>query len=329
MATPRKRQDAQPEVPEEDFSVSNWATEPEQASPEPVPERVPLPGDEEEPIEEVLKRCQQAYEERTRRVTAAYGIRKIRMPPGPYAIAHFGDDHLDDDGCDIAAYRAALRVVSATTGFYGGAVGDILNNWPDSSRLAQLYGHQRATIDDGWRLAEWSMRAIPWIYRVLGNHDLWNRGRTIIGLLSRGAKIGHMAPDEIRIELLSPGTEPVRLWARHDFKGNSIWNPAHGPMRASKLDGWGDIYIAGHRHEWVTHCEEGPDGRVRWALRARGFKRHDSYARSAGFAEQQYGDTVCTVVDPTLAHPYERVRVHLDVNEAAQHLTWLRKRAGF
>jgi hypothetical protein len=310
---------------DDDLSITRWSTDEERAAG--GFSVVGLDGDQEEPIEAVLARGEKAFAERARRMRALNVPRRLRLPPGPYAIAHFGDDHLDDDGCDLAAYRAAIRIVATTPHFYGGAVGDLLNNWPDGGRLAALHGQQHATVDDGWRLARWSMHACRWIYRVLGNHDLWGRGGTILRLLAEGAQIGLMAPDEVRLELESPGVErPLRIHVRHDFRGNSMWNPAHGPMRAAKLDPWADVYVAGHRHEWVTHCEEGPDHAVRWALRARGFKFHDSYARGLGHFEQQHGAVVSTVVDPTHPHPFERVRIHLDVEEAAEHLGWLRRR---
>lgn len=311
-------------------TVETWTDVPKAPAPVSTFHKVPVAGDDEEPIEALLDRSEAAFREKARKATAYYTPRRLEMPPGPYAIAHFGDDHLDDDGCDLPAYREAIGIVAKTPGFYGGAVGDLLNNWPLSGRLAELYGHQHATIDDGWRLAKWSMQSIPWVYRVLGNHDLWGRGGTIIRLLSDGCKIGIMAPDEVRVELKSPGIpEPLRIHVRHDFRGSSIWNPAHGPMRASKLDPWADIYVAGHRHEWVTHCEEGPDKRIRWSLRSRGFKHFDSYARGLGLHDHQYGQVVTTVVDPAHKHPHERVRVYLDVGEAAEVLTWLRHRRGF
>jgi hypothetical protein len=159
--------------------------------------------------------------------------------------------------------------------------------------------------------------------------NCWRDGASLLTRMSEKTDVAMIAPDDIRLEILSPDGAPCRIHARHDFPGNSMWNPAHAPMRASKLDGWGDIYIAFHRHIWVDHREECADGRVRWALRARGFKRFDDYARSKGFPEQQHGEILVTVHDPANQHPGERVRVHLDVEEAAETLTWLRKRRGY
>jgi hypothetical protein len=309
---------------DDDLAIARWGDEPKSS---PGFDVVRNDGEEEEPIEAVLARAEASFKEKARRTAALRTPRRIRMPPGPYAIAHFGDDHLDDDGCDVASYRAAVRIVAQTPHFYAGAVGDILNNWPRTGRLTQEHADQHTTADDGWRLARWSMQSLRWCYRVLGNHDLWNNGAVILKLLAEGCQIGLLAPHEAKLELESPGVaRPLRLHVRHDFKGHSMWNPAHGPMRASKLDNWGDIFISGHRHEWVTHVEEGPDNGVRWALRARGFKRFDEYALEQQFSDQRHGQVVCTVVDPGHPHPFERVRIHLDVAEAAEHLGWLRRR---
>lgn len=284
--------------------------------------------EEERPIEDLLVEVEERYRRHAVQAEAAARPQRVHVPAGPYAIAHVGDPHLDDDGCDWPALRRMVRVVASTPSMYAGNVGDNVNNWV--GRLAEQYEHQHITGDEGWRLAEWLFSAVPWVYCLWGNHDLWRRGGTILRLLAERAGVGGpIGAHEIRLEVVSPGvSEPHRVHVRHDFKGSSIWNPVHGNVRASKLDPWADVYVCGHRHEWGTHVEEGPDGRVRWAIRARGYKRHDDYARRLGFSEQTHGETVCTVIDPSHRHPYERVRVHLDVEEAAEHLRWLRRRAG-
>ncbi len=307
--------------------ISRWDDAPRQGLPASLDFlRTPVPEDEERPIEELLAEQEARYLQAKRRAVTL-GVRQLQMPPGPYAVAHFGDPHLDDDGCDWPALRKAVAVVAKTKGMYAGNVGDVANNWV--GRLTALHGEQHATVDDAWRLARWLLDSVPWLYLVLGNHDQWNSGAQLYKRMVESCRIGLMAPDEVRLELVSPGSErPLRLHVRHDFSGKSIWSRVHGPLRASKLDGWGDVYVAGHRHEWATHMEEGADGRVRWMMRARGFKRFDAYARSLGFTEQQHGEVVTTLVDPAHKHPAERVRVFLDIEEAAEALTWLRQRRG-
>lgn len=506
-------------------------------------ELVEIPEDSESElsIEELIAR-QTAQFERAKARWKRFGARQVQMPPGPYAIAHFGDPHVDDDGCDWPALMRAIETVNKTEGMYAANGGDSSNRWVGF--LQKKYGDQQATRGDEDRLVEWLFCSTDWLYVILGNHDCivdtaevltrsgwrsrtevdvgddvfqynpatgrgewgpvlakverihrgemvrfdsdhiratmtpnhrvfhatpdgwgfapaetinssttllraapdscgefdsqlfsyasrhgefttpeptpdnfscrlagdfdtlstiqesatvrgwasrieprlgaltethylylekgsttelkagdisrvdyegvvwcltvehgnfmmregekphftgncWNSGAALLSSYAKRASIGVIAPDDVKVELLSPDGAPCKIHARHDFKGNSIWNPAHGPMRASKLEGWADVYIAYHRHIWVDHREECDDGVVRWCLRARGFKRFDDYARSKGFPEQQFGEVLTTVHDPAHPHPGERVQVFLDPGEAAEVLKWKRKRRGY
>lgn len=641
------RADSPRDGPPSDLRISRWDEAP---APKPRASLTvqPIPEDDEaeEPIEEAIERQCRVYERSRARATTV-GPRVVALSqPGPIALVHFGDPHLDDDGCNWPALRRAVEVVQRTPHMYAGNVGDTVNNWV--GRLVEKYAHQRATEDEGWRYARWLMQAVPWIYVVAGNHDChdaetealtrrgWLRydeitdedevlsldpetgrsewvpiesrivrdhdgemvrietlsisalvtpnhrvlhrarvgrndwsgwryctadsmpsraavpvsasssavgvdlsdeqialagwiltdgcisngrvsiyqskdgteiarlllalelnhsvrirrrdvqevcGRMLIGeplperswaltaeasrevmawlpkkgvlpdwahdlstrqfeilldaiiagdgcwdgssagaktcavlhgrkefldsvqavavqhgwyariavaresdyrlnlcrretlqfdratavsrethagtvwcltvkhgnfmvrrngaahfsgncwkgglhtlrLVSEGARIGLMAPDECRVELRWPGGESFRLHVRHDFKGSSIYNKTHGLQRSALWDGWGDLYVCGHRHEWAHQRTEYEDGRVRDLLRVRGFKHFDEYARSRQFYDHTHGQTITTILDPD-AHPADRVKVIVDVEEAADYLAWARRR---
>ncbi|HYF25979.1 MAG TPA: hypothetical protein VD931_09600, partial [Baekduia sp.] len=162
---------------------------------------------------------------------------------------------------------------------------------------------------------------------IAGNHDKWRGGMRTIRAVAEAcdASIGVLAPDDIRLELLSPSGATVRIHARHDHSGHSQWNPAHALKRTAAFGDWpADILCAFHRHTAVSHQEEF-GGRMQTYLRARWFKRFDSYARERGLVEQEHGTSITTIVDPG-ARPADRVRVRWDIEEAAEELTWLRKR---
>lgn len=285
------------------------------------------PGEGETPIDDLIADRRAVYL-RTREAWAARQQYQVAVHvPGPIAIAHVGDPHLDDDGCDWPELLRVLRVVASTPGMYGGSIGDVSNNWPLVGRLARLWGEQSSTIPDSLRLTRWYYRSIPWLYAVLGNHDRWNGGSQVVRYITHGAQIRVLARHFARLELLFPRGEPIRVEARHDFAGRSIWNRAHGPMRASKLDPWAHLYVGGHRHVWTSHDEEGADGVRRVALLVRGFKSCDDYAEEHQWQEHRYGHCGVTVLDP-LASPTERIRVIWDVEHAADYLAWLRQRAG-
>ena len=311
----------------DDLTISRWDAAPRGSNPSCGFNVVALPEDseQEEPIEQALKRQVEVYK-RTRAKAIAEGPRVIQLEsPGPIALVHFGDPHLDDNGCNWPAVLNAVETVARTPHMYAGNVGDTVNNWV--GRLISKYGHQQATIEDGWRYARWLMLACPWLYVVGGNHDQWNGGMPILQQLTRDARVGIMAPDECRLEIRWPGGKSLNVHARHDFKGNSIYNKVHGLQRAALWgQGWADLYVCGHRHEWAEQTTEYEDGRVRTLLRVRGFKHYDEYARSLNFYDHKYGQTLTTILDP-MAPPTDRVRVIVDVNEAAEILTWLRQRA--
>ncbi len=278
------------------------------------------------PIEELIE----ARRERFKRYDGKRKKKHIRdigvNIKGPIAITHFGDPHVDDDGCNWPKLLRCVEVVSQTPGMFAGNIGDTTNNWV--GRLQRLWAHQSTTLDEAVRLGHWLFHSVPWLYCVLGNHDKWNNGAQLLHYLTKGARIAAFCHNTARINLTFPKGNPIRIVARHDFKGSSIWNRAHGPMRESKLNPWGDIYISGHRHIWVSHHEEGTDGKPRWSLIVRGFKYHDEYAEDCGFYEHEHGEACTTIIDPTNPSPMERIKVVWDVDEAADMLNWKRAKAG-
>lgn len=245
---------------------------------------------------------------------------------GPIAITHLGDPHVDADGCNWPELVKAVETISKTEGMYAGNIGDTTNNWVGS--LQRLYAHQSTTYDEGVQLAEWLLTSVPWVYVILGNHDSWNNGGSLIRQILKNASVATATAGCARIELRFPKGDPIRIMARHDFKGSSTWNRAHGPMKAAKLDPWADVYVSGHKHHWVSHMNEGMDGKPKWSMTVRGYKWHDSFAEEHGFYEHELGSSCTTILDPT-AKPTERVKLVWDVEEAADLLRFYRKRAGY
>lgn len=123
-----------------------------------------------------------------------------------------------------------------------------------------------------------------------------------------------------------PGAKPVRMWAAHDFKGHSQYNPLHAQKKKHIFHGGqADIYIAGHRHHWALSEEEDEAGKVVHFGRARGYKFIDSYSDVLGHAGQDYGASIAYVIDPT-ADGVTRIRPFPCVQQAAEFLMFLRSR---
>lgn len=244
----------------------------------------------------------------------------------PIGILHFGDPHVDDDGCDIALLEEHARLVRETPGLYGANVGDTTNNWV--GRLAKLYAQQSTTAAEGWRLAEWFVEEVAdWLYLVGGNHDAWSGASDPMKWIA--GQMGAFYQDsEVRIALRFPAQREVRVNCRHDFAGRSQYNPAHGPMKSLFFGVRDHIAIAGHTHESAYGVLKDPETSITMhAIRVSSYKVFDRYAREKGFRDQHLGPSCVTVIDPRLpaTHP-GLVKVFWDPFEGAEFLTWTRSR---
>jgi hypothetical protein len=244
----------------------------------------------------------------------------------PIGILHFGDPHVDDDGCDLAQLRDDARLVSATPGLYAANVGDTTNNW--IGRLAKLYGQQSTSAAEAWRLAEWFINEArgKWLYLVGGNHDLWSGAGDPLRWISGQASALYQ-DSEVRVALRFPNGREVRVNCRHDFAGHSQYNPAHGPMKAGLFGVRDHLAIAGHKHISAYGVLKDPEtGALLHSVLVAGYKVYDRFARDKGFRDQRISPSCVTVIDPTLAEDHPGlVKVFWNTREGAEYLTWRRK----
>lgn len=271
-------------------------------------------------VEKLIEAKAAKYQEKFEK----YEEERIKVFPAgskPIAIVHFGDPHLDDNGCDLPLIKEHVQLIKNQRGVLAGNIGDNTNNWV--GRLAKLYASQSTTFEEAMLLAEWLIRSSKWLYFVNGNHDNWGEGSYILKLLMRGTEVFFPAQHEARIDIRFDNNVSIKLVARHNMKGSSIWHVTHGAKREGTLDPWGDILISGHTHEWGLIQWEGRDSRPRWGLKVRGYKRMDSYAQENGFYDHKHGASCCTVIDPYVSVT-ERVRVFWDVAEGLKYLKKIR-----
>src|SRR5262249_4466190 len=138
-----------------------------------------------------------------------------------------------------------VELVNKTEGMFGANVGDLQNNWV--GRLSHLWGGQETSKTTAWRMTEWLVNSVQWLYLVKGNHDNWTGVGDPLDWMMR-AQPGVLDADGVRLNLQFPNGKQVRINARHDFRGHSMWNPAHGPAKAVHM-GWRDhILSCGHLH---------------------------------------------------------------------------------
>lgn len=153
----------------------------------------------------------------------------------------------------------------------------------------------------------------------------WREGDVIIGLFADNAY--HVADWEARIELKAANGESFRIHASHNFKGNSIYNKTHGPSRAAMFSGGAaDLYLCGHLHTLGTQSFEIEEtGKLVHVVRARGYKKHDMYAVTNGYAEGEAGASVFVLFNPQAETAAGRITIFNDPVLGAKVLMSLRR----
>lgn len=219
----------------------------------------------------------------------------------PVAIVWVGDPHVDDGGCNWVLLRRDIDLITSTEGCYAANVGDTTNNW--SGRLVRLYAQQDTSVSTARQLAQWLMldSGVTWLIWVLGNHDAWGDGSAILAQMAKRYQTHRLICHDWEARFtLDFGDWTQRVFLAHDFKGSSIWNPMHGPMREGQLGEDADLFVCGHRHQsGMFTFENVGRGKVQTFIRVRGYKFHDDHARRGGFKEQEQGCAAITVFDPS------------------------------
>ncbi len=289
-------------------------------------EFTPLPNDDV-PIEELIEQRKRKFLHKREHEEASKLIPiKIKIA-GPIGLLHFGDPHVDDDGCDIEAIERHTALVNATEGLFACSVGDTTNNWV--GRLARLYGEQATSAAQAWRLAEWFVNRCRWLYMIAGNHDLWSGAGDPLKWIAKYNNSLYRG-SEARIALRFPNGSEVRINARHDHSGSSVWNPAHGPMKAAIMGTRDHLYISGHKHHSAySVLKDAISGITMHTARVASYKIYDRYAKERGFADNTLSPCALTTINPDLPndHP-DLIKIWWQPEEGAEYLTWLRNRAG-
>ncbi|SOY65603.1 conserved hypothetical protein [Cupriavidus phytorum] len=281
--------------------------------------------DEDLPIEELLEIRKRKFAQKARAETANKVVDIKVKVAGPVGILHFGDPHVDDDGTDIVALEKHAKLIRDTEGLFGANIGDVSNNWV--GRLARLYAEQSTTAKEAWRLTEWFIGSVDWLYLVGGNHDAWSGAGDPLQWLARGISGVHK-DHGVRMSLNFPNRSSVMVNARHDFAGNSIYNPAHGVMKATHFGTRDHLSICGHKHVSGYGVLKDPDsGRVCHALQIASYKVYDRYAKERGFRDSSLSPCAVTVIDPALPDSHaDKIKVFWDADEGAAFLKYKRRK---
>ena len=276
------------------------------------------------PIQDLIGQRKQQY---TRKVKAFDQRKLLNIDigiDGPIGIAHFGGPHVDDDGTDLSQIIHYTDIINGTEGMFAGNLGDIQNNWV--GRLSFLYGQQGTSAKESWRLTEYFVNKLNWLYLIAGNHDVWSGDGDPLEFIMRDHK-GVYERWGARMNLRFPNGKTVRINARHMFKGNSIWNTAHGVSRAAQT-GWRDhILTCGHTHVSGYQVLKDPSsGLISHALQVASFKNIDNYANKLGLDDKNIFNCPVTVIDPRRKDDDPRLITTIFHPETgSQYITYLRK----
>lgn len=309
-----------------DHAIKAWMAEHNRKPGSKPFEIAPIP-DEELDIDTIVGWRKKQFEQKRKHKEAAK-LRDVKIKiDGPIGIVHFGDPHVDDDGTDIGLLEEHMNLVNRTEGMFGANLGDLQNNW--IGRLARLWAEQGTSAKQAWKLVEWMCRKVEWLYLVGGNHDAWSGTGDPLNWIMAQANTA-FDYSGVRLNLKFPNGKFVRINARHDFKGHSMWNEAHGPVKAIKM-GWRDhILTCGHKHTSIAHGpEKDPaSGLLSWAIRCAGYKIYDRYAEEHGLPNQNAFSACVTIIDPRFEDDDTRlITVIPDVERGADFLNFLRRKA--
>lgn len=281
------------------------------------------------PVDVLRERRKQEFEH-LRKAKVARLLTPVRVNlDGPIGISHFGDPHLDDSGTDLAKIEWHTDIVLRTKGLYGANIGDGINAW--TGRLARLYSQQNCGEEEAIALYKWWLKTLgpKMIYCIGGNHLAWHHGMGTAlheWIVTNCGTLFDMA--SVRFALHFPNGKQVRINARHDFRGHSMWNTVHGPLKAASM-GWRDhVLTCGHLHtSGYSVLKDPATGLISHAMRVSSYKTFDRYAHEEGLPNADIFCNAVTIINPKYDDDDPRlIHTCFDVEEGADYLTWLRSK---
>lgn len=277
------------------------------------------------PVDDLVERRKRQFAQKKKHEEARKLIPVKIKKTGAIGILHYGDPHVDDDGTDLALLEHHMHLTNTVEGLYGANIGDSTNGWV--GRLARLYSQQSTSHAEALQLAEWFIKGTNWMYMIGGNHDLWAGDGDPIRWIAGEAKAIYQ-DSEARLQLNFPNARNVRINARHDFTGHSMYNPVHGATKALHFGIRDHVAVCGHKHVSGYGVLKDPDsGITMHALQIASYKVYDRYAREKGFRDQALSPCAVTVINPDLdPQSPDLIKVFWDADAGADYLKFLRRK---
>jgi hypothetical protein len=259
----------------------------------------------------------------------------IKMPTDqPFSVVFMGDPHLGTKTL-WRQLRTDCETITKTAGMWAINAGDTCDFWPLNGRLARLHAENDISTSTEWQLVKWfcyEALGDSWLIWLMGNHDGFQaNAKTLIREIAQ-----HVVPvfdTEAKFVIYTPNKSAFPIVARHDFPGHSQYNTLHAIMRylrerADVSRGLHVVGLEGHKHQWAAHEEENADrGYLFTAIRAKGYKMPlDDHAMHLNLSSQRFGASMVVTYNPQAKSLASMVEIRKDIQEAAEHLKWLRRR---
>jgi len=266
-------------------------------------------------IPEILSR-KKIYFDKLKRGTKY--VHRIQLADDkPFVLMALGDPHLDNQGTDLELWNQWNDTLELDR-WRGCCLGDLLDNWV--GKLERLWSDNPMTKDEAVLLLEYYLDKYgsSWDWCIGGNHDKWPDAARAIKMLFTDLGVEYET-DEMRIEYHTPSGHVVKVKARHNFKGRSMYSTDHGVKRDAMFNGSAyDVLLGGDLHVSGYTPVKSPEGYYSHAVQLGAFKIIDDYAKTCGFDDKHISPAVALVIDPRKDRTdFTRVRVFHDIDGAA------------
>lgn len=245
----------------------------------------------------------------------------IPIGDGPFILGIFGDPHADNSGTDLDLMEQELSHLNKRERVFGACVGDMFDNWPRA--LGHLYA-ESGNPEPAWIYFEYLMDNYPWLFSVMGNHDLFG-GNTANFLKEFFRSKGMVLRRSGGRFILGSGSKPITVAMRHIWPGSSMYSEAHSLKRAVTF-GYtdDDIVTGGHIHKGEVREHIRPlDGKRSMLVQVSSFKRLDNFANDRGFMSPDTHPVVWLVCDDREPHDSaRRVQAFYDFADARAMLDY-------
>ena len=246
---------------------------------------------------------------------------------GPFMVIFLGDEHLDNPGTDLALFERWISFLNRSKHITGWSMGDMLDNW--LKPLAHLYATAETPAPEGWILLEHYMEKMGEHLdcSIGGNHDAWSGHSDVLAMLMNQYDVMHRT-HSLKVTYRTRSGRDITINGRHSWPGRSMWNPAHGVMRAARMGVRDNILVGGHTHITGSGTEVCPMTRkISHCFQIGSFKRVDDYVDQLGLHDGNSSPALALIIDPSRddSDP-EMVKHYYDPEVAADYLSFLRRK---